>query len=275
MFLNNPVSFAEAVRHLAGKRLLPTGLDSAALRQLSAAVRRQSLFSARTVLTDYLDEVRTVVDSVLDPKQVTRTDDQGEPLELTVTEGFNPASARQELRRKLTKLGYSPSEEQEGTIQDLSSAGRINLVVKTNVELAQGAGRFVQQNVNSDVVEAWPALELVRYEQRTTPRDWPGRWRVAAQVANDPRALAALVNHGRMAALKSSGVWQALGDGAGGQDDTLGNPYPPFAFNSGMWTEELSRDEAEALGLLSEGEPVRGAAFDFAGIFGADAEVAA
>ena len=53
-----------------------------------------------------------------------------------------------------------------------------------------------------------------------------------------------------MAALKSSGIWQVLGD----FPDGLGNPYPPFAFNSGMWTEEVSRDEAIQLGLIGEGE---------------------
>ena len=77
----------------------------------------------------------------------------------------------------------------------------------------------------------------------------------------------ALGLHGRMAALKSSGIWRALGDGEGGFNDTLGNPYPPFAFRSGMWTVELDRGEAEELGLLAEGEAAAAADFDLAELF--------
>lgn len=267
MIFGTPTSFVEAVSHLASKQLLPTSLDSAGLQQLSAAVRRQSLFSAQTTLTDYLQEIKDVISSVVDPKQVTRIGEDGQPLPLTVTEGFNPASAREALRNKLRELGYAPEDGQEGTIQDLSSSGRINLVVATNTDLAHGAGAFIQQNSNEDVVDLWPALELVRFEDRDEPRDWPMRWRIAAQVAGDALAAAALELHGKMAALKSSGIWQALGDGAGGFLDTLGNPYPPFAFRSGMWTEEKDRDEAIELGLIQEGESAAPAAFDFSSLF--------
>jgi hypothetical protein len=259
---NEPTPFAEAMRALAGKRLLPTSLDSAGLRQLAAAVRRQSLFSARTTMESYLEEIKAAVGSVLEPQQVTRVDEDGNTFQ--VTEGLNPATARQALREKLQALGYAADPEQAGTLSDLSSDARINLVVKTNVEMAQGAGRFVQQNADPEVVDQFPALELVRFEDKEVPRDWEQRWMVAAQVANDPKAVA---NLPRMVALKSSGIWQELGDGAGGHDDTLGNPYPPFAFNSGMWTQEVDRDEAIALGLIEEGQAAEAAAFDFGTVF--------
>jgi tetratricopeptide (TPR) repeat protein len=57
-----------------------------------------------------------------------------------------------------------------------------------------------------------------------------------------------------MIALKSSGIWLALGDGAGGHDETLGNPFPPFAVGSGFRTEGVDRKETEELGLLEPGE---------------------
>ena len=55
-------------------------------------------------------------------------------------------------------------------------------------------------------------------------------------------------------ALKSSPIWAALGNGAGGFSDTLGNPYPPFAYSSGMGWEEVDRETAEALGLVKPNE---------------------
>lgn len=255
--------FREAVKHLQAKKLLPTNLSSVELsQQLSAATRRQSFFSAENTLEEALADIKSKVQSIVNPQQVLRPG-----ATHTVTEGFNPASARAAIAQLFHDLGYAPEEGTAGSLKDLSSALRIDLVIKTNVQLAHGAGRFVQQNADPDVLDLWPALELVRFEDRAEPRDWKQRWRIAAQVAADPRAAAALGLHGRMAALKSSGIWQALGDGAGGYTDTLGNPYPPFAFNSGMWTEELDREESEALGLLQKGQRAAAAALDLQTLF--------
>jgi len=261
--MESPIPFREAITHWLAKKPLPTGLDSAGIAQnIDAAVRRQSVFSAETTISDYLDKIQSTVESIINPKQVER-----EGQDLTVTEGLNPATARESLRNALRDLGYTPSEGIAGTIKDLSSAGRLNLVVKTNTELAQGAGKFVQSNLNEDVLDLYPAWELVRYEEREKPRDWEERWRIAAQVAGDPEAAACLELNGRMCALKSSDIWQQLGDGAGGYDDCLGNPYPPFAFNSGMWTDDVSREEAEEMGLLEKGEKAEAAGLDLASLF--------
>jgi hypothetical protein len=255
--------FREAVKHLQAKQLMPTNLSSAEIsQQLSAAMRRQSFFSATNTIDEILAAMKSAVQSIVNPQQVLRPG-----ATQTVTEGFNPASARAAIAQYFQELGYKPDEGTEGTLKDLSSSKRIDLVVDTNVKLAHGAGRYVQQNADPDVVDLWPALNFVRFEERAEPRDWEQRWRLAASVAGDPRAAAALELHGQMAALKSSGIWQALGDGEGGYTDTLGNPYPPFAFGSGMWTEELSREEAEDLGLLEKGQDVEPADFDLASLF--------
>lgn len=261
--------FVEAIRHLLAKGTMPTSLDSAGLRQLDAAQRRQNVFSAKTAIEGYLNEIKNTVQSIVNPLQVQRTSDLGNLT--SVTEGFNPATAREALRNQLRQLGYAPGEDIAGSIKDLSSDARINLVVKTNVELAQGAGHFIQQN-DPAVVDLFPALELIRFEDRKDPRDWAERWRISASVAGDPQALAALELHGRMVALKESGIWQALGDYG---DDSLGNPYPPFAFNSGMWTQDLGYADAVELGLLDRGEKAAPAKFDLASLFNFGSEVAA
>ena len=268
------VPFIEALTHLQKKGLLPTSMTSAQLRQLDAAVRRQSIFSAQTTMRAYLGKISAVVESLINPQQVLR---EGETQ--TVTEGYNPATARAELRRVLQFYGYEPAEGEEGTIKDLASDARLNLVVRTNTQLAQGAGAFVRQNLDPDVVEEYPALELVRYEEREHPRQWSGdeegedkalgsefasRWMAAAQTADDPDAARVLSEQGRMVALKSSGIWQALGD----FEDGLGNPYPPFAFNSGMWTEEVSRADAVDLGLMVPSDQADPADFDLSSLFG-------
>lgn len=252
--------FLEAVTNLARKKLLPTNLGSADLRAMDAAVKRQSVFSARTTIEGYLQDIKDTVDKVINPTSSGEV--PGVPA------GMNTATAREFLRDQLkTQYGYAPTEDEEGTIKDLSSDARINLVLKTNTEMAQGAGQFVQQNFNPDGLDAFPALELFRLEERKDPRDWPQRWRIASQVAGDADAARVLEFTGRMVALKSSGIWQQLGEGAGGYDDTLGNPFPPFAFNSGMFTEEVSRESAVELGLIDENEPASPAPFDLTQLF--------
>ncbi len=263
--------FQEALGTLAAKRTLPTSLGSAQLRTLDASVRRQSLFSARTTMKEYLDELRRTLESLINPQQEDRS---AEGATQTVTVGYNPATALEALRQELFRLGYSPTEGTEGTLKDLSSDARLDLVVRTNTELAQGAGHFVQQN-DPATVQLYPALELVRFEEPAggaqARRNWENRWRIAARAAGDPAALTALEQFGRMVALKESGIWAELGSSAN-FDDALDNPYPPFAFNSGMWTQDVGYADAVQLELLSPGEQANPANFNLATLFG---EVAA
>lgn len=257
----NPIPFSEAVTNLQKKGLLPTNLSSAQLKQVDAALRRQSVFSARTTIEGYLGEIKKTVASIVNPIQEARENGG------TATSGFNPATARVQLREALKKYGYAPNEGEEGTLKDLSSDARINLVIKTNTELAQGAGSFIQQNADPDVVAEYPALELIRYEDRETMRDWETRWQAAATESGDTDAARVLADSGRMVALKASPIWDSLGNGAGGYDDTLGNPFPPFAFNSGMWTDEVSRADAMELGLITENQEAQPAPLDLSELF--------
>lgn len=275
-FLDTPVPFIEAIKSLVARKVMPTNLDSEALKQIDAGIRRQSFFSAENNLSPVLDGIQKIIGSIINPEQVTRLPKdeleraaavRGVPgLTKEVTTGFDPASARVAIKQILRDNRYSPASDVRGTIKDLSSDARVNLVVKTNVELAHGAGRFIQENSDADVVDLWPALELVRYESRAKPRDWESRWRIAAAASGDTDALRMLDDNGRMVARKDSPVWDSLGDSEL-FDDGLDNPFPPFAYNSGMWTEEVSRDEAIELGLINEGDKVEPQELDIASLF--------
>jgi len=233
--------FESAMKTLAARNVLPTNLGSAELRQLGTGFHRQNFTSSRTLLTDLLDAYKKKVAEIINPQTGRRED--GSP----VTVGIDPATARLEIKQLQEKLGLVSGD---GSISDITSDKRINLVLKTNVELHQGAGALVQGS-DPAVLEAFPCWELYRLEDKKNERDWPQRFRIAAAVAGDVDAARVLDQTGRMIARKDSGIWQALGDGAGGYDDTLGNPYPPFAFNSGMWTRNIAFDEAESLGLVN------------------------
>jgi len=245
MMIESPSTLTDAIKILLAKKLMPTDMTSDKLRELDASLRRQSLFSAQTLNEDLLSRYQTNIGKLL----------AGED---------NQATARLDMKEFFKSIGVTPSGP-SGDLTDLASDSRIDLVIETNQQLAQGAGHMIQQN-DPEVLDTYPALELVRFEQRSKPRDWEQRWREAARASGDLKAYAALEDGGRMVALKDSPIWDSLGDSAL-FDDALDNPFPPFAFNSGMWTQDVAYDEAKELGLLDDDTEVKPRVIDFLNLF--------
>jgi hypothetical protein len=135
----------------------------------------------------------------------------------------------------------------EGAITDIGSIARLDLIIDTQRDMAHSMARIDAQTETS--VAAFPAWRLVRYGSRRDPRNWEKRWIDAfTEVGGEGCA-----RNGDFVALKSSPIWAALGAGAGGYKDTLGNPFPPFAFNSGMDWDEVDADECARLGIDADG----------------------
>ena len=240
---------------------LPTQLTSAELRSLSADVLRQSLFSARMSNATAVQAMREAITRIL-----TAVGDG--------TSSDNLAEARLKLKQIGSYLGYDPGSgfpgekaepAEAGSLRDIFSTDRLNLILKTQEMMTQGAAKNIWGN-EPDALEQYPAWELVRVAAVEIPRGekrvkggltevpedaWDtasGRWAAAVSEAGDDEAQKIFDDTGRMVARKDSDVWQALGDGAGGYDDTLGNDYEPYAFNSGMGRVEVSAKEFADLG---------------------------
>lgn len=127
-----------------------------------------------------------------------------------------------------------------------ANESRIDFVVKTQRRMAQGLAQLASQTPGQ--IRRYPAWRLVRGGTRRVPReDWRARWDAAGSATGWQGAC-----RDDFVALKDSPIWAALGDGAGGFRDAIGNPFPPFAFGSGMAWQRVSREEAAALGLVEE-----------------------
>ncbi len=235
---------------------LPAGTRAAA----AASLQRYSGAVAEDILGKAIDKFFEGIQSIANPKQEERrTEDGGQK---TVTTGETPASVRANILDALKPFGSAP---------ELADALNLDFKIKVATQVSAGAGRFVADQTN---VSEYPAWELLRVYDRAVPRGeepkqpsdpWPVRWMHAAEQVEDGDLLVSILKDtGRMVALKSSGIWQALGDGAGGYDDALGNPFAPFAFNSGYDTEGVSREECIDLGLLSRDTAPQPARYDFA-----------
>ena len=242
MIIDRPTPFKEAVDLIRGKGILPTTLGSADLAKLDEGIRRHSVFSAKTTVARYLDLIKQVTTQIVDPVQ-----EAGEYM--------GSARGREVLRDFLQGIGYTPEAGSEGTLKDLSSDARIDLVVRTNTEMVQGFGQF-QQAQNPVVLDAFPCQELYRVQGVETPRQsnagnqfsagsgyggyfWPNKWKGAG---------GSFYGGGRMIARKDDPIWTEI--------SRFGNPYPPFDYNSGMWVKPVSRKEAVALGVIEKADKV-------------------
>ena len=249
---DEPIPFGAALDKLDAKKLLPTNLASAELRkEWDAELRQRAMFSARTTKAEILQQYKDEISDMLAGKT-------------------NIATARARMQDLFDALDYDSERGHFGTdddddippadhgsLRDLSSRGRIDLVLQTNVRQLANFG-FYEQGQSATALYDFPCYELVRLYPRQIPRgfkagkggvvpapgeDWPSRW---AEVGGS-------FYGGRMIARKDDPIWLALGSSF---DDGLDAPWPPFAFNSGYGWREVPRTLAVSLGVISADDDV-------------------
>lgn len=246
MTFTKPIPFDEAIQSRNVKGLLPTSMSSKQLSRLSTELKERAVFSARTLHAGYLQKANDLFAKIAGgatPEDFERRAAGEEPLLQDIP------GARLQLRKFLDSIGYRPDPTERGGVTDLSSDRRLNLLLQTNVEMAQGYGQWIASQ-DETTLDNLPALELFRISGAAKPRDWPARWRLAGDASGHAIGDGwTLTEDGRMIALKNHPIWERLGD-PDLFDDGLGNPYPPFAFSSGMDVRDITREEAIQLDLI-------------------------
>jgi hypothetical protein len=218
------------------RQLLPTSLSSTEIRELDSGLKARSVFSARTTNATYLSALQTRVERYL-------------------AKGYEGdlATLRVELKKELARAGYTPEKgfpgdkalgippAKPGSIQDLSSDRRINLILRTQLRLMTGKA---QRNAGLDprTLQRYPAWELIRTLDREVPRNWAVRWVKVGGTLYGP-------NKNRMIALKTDPIWQAIGNPSN-FDDALDVDHPPFAYESGMGWQQIKKAECIELGVI-------------------------
>lgn len=205
-----PKPFREALESRAVRTLLPSELRTEELGLLEPAIRERAVFSAGVTNGSFLARVDSAIDELLGG----RTD---------------RATQRMELKRLLGSLGDDTVDDSELT--DLRSDARLNLILDTQLQQAQGYGHW-KQGQDPAILDQWPAQELIRVQDAEEPRDWAARWTEAGGAFFGTR----------MIALKNDPIWTRI--------SRFGTPYPPFDFNSGMEVVDVDRDTAIEAGLL-------------------------
>ncbi|MGN0836199.1 MAG: hypothetical protein ACI4OS_02055 [Akkermansia sp.] len=149
---------------------------------------------------------------------------------------MSEAEGRRRIREQLAAIGYAPTADDVGTLQDLSSRRRLDVALQTNVNLARG---WAERRANlGDLTH--PGQELYRQRRARVPRDWTSRWAAAAAAVN----WEGVARGGAFIALLTSPIWVQL--------SRFGYPYPPFDFGSGMRVRPVSYQTCKELGLLDD-----------------------
>jgi hypothetical protein len=228
----------EAVGRMDRKMPIARALTSEEWAGVPLALRERAFWTARFAKADVLQVMHEAIGDRLKLERRESVPGRGE-----VTMSRDNFIA--EMRDRLAAAGYVPPQGKAGTIQDLTSTGRLGLIFDMNTQMAQGYARWKSGQLEG-ALQAFPAQELYRAESRVVPRNWIERWRAAGGQ---------VYNGGRLIAAKDDAIWTEI--------SAFGTPWPPFDFNSGMDVRDVSRAEAERLGVIAAGRPVQPPAVEF------------
>ena len=229
MSLIDPDEVFDAERFARERAMLPTNLDTAQLRKLGAKVLARSVFVAHGTNVVFLTKLKEVIEKLTSGK-IGEGQARTALWEVLKAIGYTPEGGFPDA-----KLGEVPPAVR-GSIQDLSSPARRNLIIETQLNLATGAG-MKYRGENGILLEAYPAWELIRAVNVEKLRNWPARWTLVGGVPPGPRYDAGAYKvpgaSTGMYALKGDPLWEKLGSYAF-FSDALGVDHPPFCFNSEM-----------------------------------------
>lgn len=219
-----------AVDNITRRVVVPSGMTSREWELLQAEIRLRAFFSAGVENERILEEMRERLQARIElAKREGRTVDRGVFIE--------------EMREIIRQTGYKRDEDvKRGSLRDLKSTRRLELIWDMNLAQAQGYARW-KSDMDPDGLDNEPCYELIRVRNRMEIRDWPRIWMDAGgefydgQGSNDDYPLAP----GRMIALKTDPIWTRI--------SRFGTPWPPFDWGSGMGLRGVGRDESDAFGI--------------------------
>ena len=234
-----PVPLRMAADRLKNKTIVASTLRSAQWKEVPQQIRERSFFSSRVAWSQLLEREKADLVAHLERSK----------LQYRNGESFvSRSSFIRDQRDFLKENGYKLHQGSAGDVRDITSAKRLGMIFDVQTGHAKGFTRRKMDNDNPLFLNAWPAKELVRIDNRDKPRDWDMIWDKARASIPDPET-ATESSSGRLAALKTSSIWTAISD--------FGLPYPPYKFGSGMGDRMITRSEAIELEILGKGDVIR------------------
>lgn len=224
--LTKPAPFKEAINRLASKQVVASPMDSSAWQQEPLAIRERSYFSAKVESAQFLQRGKDLLDDYIEGN-ITET-----PNGPMIAVGSRAAFVDQ--LQQFARAEGLESGGPEGTLRDVRSLTRLNLVYDVQVQQAADFGNWKQGN-DTDILWAYPAQRFIREINVKEPRPLHEE------------------NTGEVRRKDDMEFWTKMNDPEIGG---FGVPWGPWGFNSGMGVEDVDRIEAIKLGLVDPDEAV-------------------
>lgn len=236
---------ARSVDYLRRRRVAPSPATSAEWERFPTALREASFFSATVTSAQLLGGMQQDLDDLLG--HIREQTAKGEAV-------LDRRTLVSRWRAAAQAEGLEPPEgdRRRGTIEDITSLPRLNLIYTVQTQRAEGYASYLG-DMEPGALDEFPAQELVRLEDRKLRRHWHERWRAAGGRIFSGAGLDG--REGRLIALRTDPVWAGI--------SRFGTPWPPFDFNSGVGLADVSRAEAETLGLIQPGQTPEARPLDF------------
>ena len=231
--LPDPMPFSDALNYLRDKQAVGSSMDTAAWREVPAAIRNKAFFSATLTSAQVARRMQDYIDDFL--SQDRDVNERGQE--------FFSSQGRSEFVSKFRQMmmdegfgkvlpdGSIAPDINDNDLRDLRSCRRLQLIFDTQVEQAYSYGQFLEGQ-DEDILDIWPCWKFVRVRPVMSPR---------------PYHDAAL---GQIRRKDDLDFWLSL-------NRDFNVPWGPWGFNSGCGTEDVDRAEAEAAGAIKPSDKVK------------------
>jgi hypothetical protein len=230
MIFTKPAEWEPAIKKMAGRSPIGAMLSTADWQNLPVALRDRAFFSARIENAQFLQQAKDMIDSFL--RQETEVLPNGE-VALKVDGRARFIAKMQELAiaQGMGPSGLGPIQDK--SVLDVRSNTRLGLIFDTQTRQAYHYGNF-KAGLSDHILMVYPAQRFVRHPGAKIKRP--------LHEANE-----------NVVKLKSdTAFWLRMNDPEIGG---FGVPWGPWGFNSYMDVRDVTRGQAEELGLLKEDSP--------------------
>ncbi|WP_143247120.1 hypothetical protein, partial [Akkermansia muciniphila] len=237
--LPDPMPFSDALNYLRDKQAVGSSMDTAAWREVPAAIRNKAFFSATLTSAQVARRMQDYIDDFL--SQDRDVNERGQEFFSSQGRSEFVSKFRQMMMNegfgKVLPDGSIAPDTNDNDLRDLRSCRRLQLIFDTQVEQAYSYGQFLEGQ-DEDILDIWPCWKFVRVRPVMSPR---------------PYHDAAL---GQIRRKDDLDFWLSL-------NRDFNVPWGPWGFNSGCGTEDVDRAEAEAAGAIKPSDKVKPIAKEF------------
>jgi hypothetical protein len=233
--ITRPRTFKEAIEFILGKEEVPTDeWDPSLWEGEERDVALRAFFSSRVENARFLDRARSFLFDTLANTTEKVTGPDG--VERIALRGGDRATFVRRMREFMIREGMVSGEEEffqvnQRDVRDIRSERRLRLIYDTNMRQAYGYGQW-KQGQTPAILRRFPAQRFVRDREVFVERPRHTKHEGDVRLKSDEAYWADYQND------------PAIGG--------FGVPWPPFGFGSGMGVRDVSREEAEKLGLEVE-----------------------